>query len=282
MKEAYFTRLALGLSLLLATVGSGHAQETLENAKSAGTIAIGVGNAPPWAYLNSDGHPAGAAPEVAVEVLKRMGIPNVKATIVDYGAMIPALNAGQFDIVAAGLYLNPQRCGAVLFSQPDLCDTAALVVAKGNPKSLKSYADVASSSDAVLVTCGGCVEEKYAREAGIPDDRLLLVGDEQNAIQLLTTGRADAYGYPSVSSTALVRKLNVGDKLDVISPLPGIDVGCGGAVFRKADTAFRDAYDKTLADMKGDGSFDAIMTTNGFPSDLPKKHTRAELCKVDN
>ena len=282
MTMRLFAKGLLALGIALSAVAPAVAEDTLERAKQSGTISIGIGNAPPWAMLNTDGKPAGAAPEVAVEVLKRMGIPNVNATVIDYGAMIPALNAGQFDVVAAGLYLTPTRCGAVLFSQPDLCDSAAFVVAKGNPKNLKSYADVAAHADAKLVTCGGCVEEKYARDAGIPADRLLLVADEQNAMQLLLTGRADAYGYPTVSSVTLVRKVKAEDKLDVVSPLPGIDIGCGGAVFRKEDKAFRDAYDVTLAEMKKDGSFDTIMTRNGFPTDLPKQHMRAELCQVEN
>lgn len=267
---------------VLAASGPALAQDTLERAIAAGSITIGIGDAPPWAALSPTGEPAGAAPELAVEVLKRMGIPEVNATIVEYGAMIPALNAGQFDLVAAGMYMKPERCAAVLFSEPDLCDSSALVVAKGNPLNLTSYAEVAAHPTARLVTCGGCVEETYARKAGIPDDRLLLVGDEQNAMQLLLTGRADAYGYPTVSSTTLVRKLDAGDKLDIVAPLVDTDVGCGGAVFRKADSSFRDAYDAVLAQMKADGSFDTIMDRNGFPTDTPKQNTRLALCEGEN
>lgn len=271
---------AIGLLALTALPAA--AQDTLEKARESGSITIGIGNAPPWAAMSPTGEPAGAAPELAVAILKKLGIENVTATIVDYGAMIPGLNAGQFDVVAAGMYLKPNRCSAVLFSEPDLCDSSALVVAKGNPKNLTSYADVGAHADAVLVTCGGCVEETYAREAGIPDDRLLLVADEQNAMQLLLSGRADAYGYPTVSSTTLVRKLNAEDKLDIVSPLVNTDVGCGGAVFRKADREFRDAYDAVLAEMKTDGSFDEIMDRNGFPTETPKKMTRLALCEGEN
>ena len=47
-----------------------------------------------------------AAPEVAVDVFKRTGTHTVDAKIIDYGAMIPAPKAGQFDIVAAGFTIR--------------------------------------------------------------------------------------------------------------------------------------------------------------------------------
>lgn len=275
--------LAAATALAAITLSTAsHAQDTLEKARAAGEISIAIGNAPPWAELGPDGAPKGAAPEVAVEALKRLGIAKVNATVIDYGAMIPALNAGQFDVVAAGLYLNPDRCAAVVFSEPDLCDSAAFIVKKGNPLNLKTYQDVAAHPEAKLATCGGCVEEGYARDAGIPDDRLVLIGDEQSAMELLKTGRVDVYGYPAVSSATLLKKAGPDVDLEIVAPIADKPVGCGGAVFRKADASFRDAYDKELAAMKSDGAFDKIMTTYGFPTAEPKTLTRVELCKGPN
>ncbi|MES0885434.1 transporter substrate-binding domain-containing protein, partial [Roseibium sp. SCP14] len=73
-------------------------------------------------------------------VLNELGIQNVEAVVVDYGAMIPGLLAGRFDMVAAGLYIKPERCQAVVFSEPDVCDAEAFAVKAGNPKGLNNYA----------------------------------------------------------------------------------------------------------------------------------------------
>ena len=36
-------------------------------------------------------------------------------------------------MVSAGLFIKPERCAAVIFSEPDLCDVEAFAVKKGNP-----------------------------------------------------------------------------------------------------------------------------------------------------
>jgi polar amino acid transport system substrate-binding protein len=274
-KKLFTAGAAMASLLMLAPA---YAEGTLQRALESGSVSIGIGNAPPWAGLDSQGKPTGAAPEVAIEVLRRMGIENIDAKIIEYGAMIPALNAGQFDIVAAGLSISPNRCQVVEFSEPDLCDSAALITEKGNPNGFQSYEDIAIHPTAVLVTCGGCLEEGYARDAGIPDDRLLLIADEQNALATLLSGRAQVYGYPTISANTLVRKGGAVDKVEIVEPLPSIPAVCGGAVFRKTDIDLRDAYDKILVELKEDGTFDKILTPGGFPLELPKKTKRADLC----
>ena len=51
----------------------------------------------------------------------------------EYGAMIPGLQAGRHDAVTAGLFMKPERCAAVAYSEPVLCDAEAMLVKKGNP-----------------------------------------------------------------------------------------------------------------------------------------------------
>ena len=91
-----------------------------------------------------EGTVSGAAPDVAREIFKRLGVPEVVASISEYGAMIPGLQAGRHDAVTAGLFMKPERCAAVAYSEPVLCDAEALLVKKGNPKGFASYADIAA------------------------------------------------------------------------------------------------------------------------------------------
>jgi polar amino acid transport system substrate-binding protein len=254
------------------------AETTLDKVMESGEVNIGIGNAPPWAGVDSDGKLVGAAPEIAVEVLKRMGIENVSPTIVDYGAMIPGLNAGRFDMVAAGMYIIPDRCNIVSYSEPDLCDAEAFVVPKGNPMQFTNYEDVVNHESAILIVCGGCGQEKAARDAGVPSERLLLINDEQNALGMLTSGRADVYSYPVLSANGAIRKGGFEDAVEVVAPLKGVPVGCGAAVFRKEDTTFRDAYDAKLAEIKADGSFAKILDAYNFSTEFPTQTSRGELC----
>ena len=112
------------------------AADTLENLKEQGFARIAIANEPPFTAVAADGKVSGAGPDVAREVFKRMGVPDVVASISEYGAMIPGLQARRFDAVTAGLFMKPERCRAVAYSQPILCDGEAFAVKKGNPLEL--------------------------------------------------------------------------------------------------------------------------------------------------
>ncbi len=68
--------------------------------------------------------------------------------------------------------MKPERCNAVAYSEPVLCDAEAFLVKKGNPKGFKSYADIAKDDKATIGAPGGGTEERLALEAGVPRDRV--------------------------------------------------------------------------------------------------------------
>jgi polar amino acid transport system substrate-binding protein len=274
LQRAFVAIATVGLSAIIwqqADAG------TLEDARAKGFVEIAIANAPPWAEMTSDGEIKGGAPDVAIAVLKRLGIPEVRARVVEYGAMVPGLRAGRFDVIAAGLAINPKRCEAVSFSRPDVCGTTAFAVKKGSSLNLSSFEDI-SAAGATVAVCGGCVEEGFARAAGVPIDKIVTVPDEISAIKMVSDGRVDAYAYPTLSITALVKKAGYTD-IDIVSPIPNTPINCAGAAFRKEDTAFRDAYDAELVAMQESGEFSEILSVYGFPADIAMTVTREELCK---
>src|SRR5690606_38586281 len=95
-----------------------------------------------------------------------------------------------------GLFMKAERCAAVAYSEPVLCDAEALAVKKGNPLGFASYADIAANPDAKIGAPGGGTEEKLALEAGVPRDRVIVVPDGQSGIKMLQDGRIDAYSLP--------------------------------------------------------------------------------------
>src|SRR5690606_26443062 len=87
------------------------AQGTLELAKGAGKVRIGYANEAPYAYMDSaENRITGEAVEIARVVLKRMGINEVEGVLTEFGSLIPGLQANRFDIIAAGMYITPERC----------------------------------------------------------------------------------------------------------------------------------------------------------------------------
>ncbi|RVL69460.1 ectoine/hydroxyectoine ABC transporter substrate-binding protein EhuB, partial [Sinorhizobium meliloti] len=217
------------------------------------------------------------APDVAREIFKRLGVADVVASISEYGAMIPGLQAGRHDAITAGLFMKPERCAAVAYSQPILCDAEAFALKKGNPLGLKSYKDIADNPDAKIGAPGGGTEEKLALEAGVPRDRVIVVPDGQSGLKMLQDGRIDVYSLPVLSINDLVSKAN-DPNVEVLAPVEGAPVYCDGAAFRKGDEALRDAFDVELAKLKESGEFAKIIEPYGFSAKAAMSTTREKLC----
>ncbi|CAM5538079.1 L-cystine-binding protein FliY [Mycolicibacterium aubagnense] len=267
---------ALGI-LAVTTAGSRADDSKLEQLRSQGFARLAIANEPPYTAVAADGKVSGAAPDVAREIFKRLGVADVAASISEYGAMIPGLQAGRFDVVTAGLFMKPERCAAVAYSEPVLCDAEAMLVKKGNPKGFKSYEDVAKDTAATIGAPGGGTEEKLALNAGVPRDRVIVVPDGQSGIKMLQDGRIDAYSLPVLSINDLMKKAN-DPNLEVIAPVQGAPVYCDGAAFNKKDTALRDAFDVELAKMKESGEFAKIIEPYGFSAKAALSTTRDKLC----
>lgn len=265
------------LPLLLATLPLGAAADTLEDLKAQGFARIAIANEPPFTAVAADGTVSGAAPDVAREIFKRIGVPEVVASISEYGAMIPGLQARRHDAITAGLFMKPERCQAVAYSEPVLCDAEAFLLPKGNPKGFKSYADIAADPAATIGAPGGGTEEKLALEAGVPRDRVIVVPDGQSGLKMLQDGRIDVYSLPVLSISDLMAKAN-DPNLEMVAPVVGAPVYCDGAAFRKEDTALRDAFDTELAKMKASGEFAAIIEPYGFSAAAAISTSRAQLC----
>jgi polar amino acid transport system substrate-binding protein len=257
--------------------GPASAQDTVNALKEQGFVRIGIANEPPYTAVKPDGTVTGAAPEVARAVFKKLGIPDVVASISEYGAMIPGLQAKRFDAVTAGLFMKPERCRAVAYSEPILCDAEAMAVKKGNPLNLASYEDIAKNPKARIGAPGGGTEERLALQAGVPRDRVIVVPDGQSGIKMLQDGRIDAYSLPVLSINDLLKKAN-DPGLETIAPVQGAPVYCDGAAFRKNDTALRDAFDRILADMKKSGEFAKIVEPYGFSAQAAMSTSRDKLC----
>jgi len=268
----------LAVAATLAAVAPGSADDAkLETLKKQGFARLAIANEPPYTAVAADGKVSGAAPDVAREIFKKLGVADVVASISEYGAMIPGLQAGRFDVITAGLFMKPERCAAVAYSEPVLCDAEALLVKKGNPKGFKSYEDIAKDSSATIGAPGGGTEEKLALNAGVPRDRVIVVPDGQSGLKMVQDGRIDAYSLPVLSINDLMKKAN-DPNLEVVAPVQGAPVYCDGAAFNKNDTALRDAFDVELAKMKKSGEFAKIIEPYGFSAAAAMSTTRDKLC----
>lgn len=265
-----------GVLMLLSGAASAD-DAKLEALKEQGFARVAIANEPPYTAVGADGKVSGAAPDVAREIFKRLGVPDIVASISEYGAMIPGLQAKRFDVITAGLFMKPQRCEAVAYSEPVLCDAEAFLTKKGNPKNLNSFADIAKDATATIGAPGGGTEEKLALEAGVPRDRVIVVPDGQSGLKMVQDGRIDVYSLPVLSINDLIKKAN-DPNLASVAPVKGAPVYCDGAAFRKGDEALRDAFDAELKKMKESGEFAKIIEPYGFSAAAAMSTSREKLC----
>ena len=104
--------LAVGAAIAISAPTSAQDNPKLEQLKEQGFARVAIANEPPYTAVAADGKVSGAAPDVAREIFKRLGVPEIVASISEYGAMIPGLQAGRHDVVTAGLFMKPERCAA--------------------------------------------------------------------------------------------------------------------------------------------------------------------------
>jgi polar amino acid transport system substrate-binding protein len=146
----------------------------------------------------------GESPEVARLVAPRLGAKRIEWVQTSFDALIADLREGRFDVIGAGMFITPARAELVRFARPSLRVSAGLLVAAGNPKGLRAYADALASARARVAVLSGSVEEQRLRARGLPAARLLSVPDAASGQAAVVSGAADALALslPTVRSMA--------------------------------------------------------------------------------
>src|SRR5699024_2433932 len=100
------------------------------------------------AYKDDDGKLAGAAVEVAKAVFDEMGL-EMEGHLAEWDNLIPGVKNNKFDVITAGMAINPERCESVDFAEPSVIYGEGIIVEKGNPMDLHSYEDIRDSGATV-------------------------------------------------------------------------------------------------------------------------------------
>ena len=228
--------------------------------QEAGTVSIGLANEVPYGYEDEEtGDITGEAPEIAKVIFPELGIPNLEAQVVEFGALIGGLQAGNFDVIAAGMYITPDRAEEVIFADPEYCINESMLVPEGNPDGLTDYNSVAET-DARLAVASGTVNVDYAVWAGIPEDQIVEFAGIEDQYDAIAAGRVEA-----VSGTVLTvqEHADVMEGFEALPSFPALDedgneiLGCGGFGF--LDQGLRDAFNEELNRLQEEGVIQDIV-----------------------
>ena len=233
----------------------------LAELQEQGSITVGVANEVPFGYVDDDGEATGIAPDVARAVLAELGIEEMNAEVVEFGELIGGLQAGQFDMITAGMYITNDRAQQIFFSDPDYCVSESLAVEEGNPLGIVDYQSLVDNPDVIVAVASGTVEVAYLEDAGVPDEQIEVFGDIDGMYRALEAGEVDV-----VTGTAATVATQVAarDGMEGVEPFFPVDAEgnevfpCGGHGFDDED--FRDAFNEVLNRFREDGTTMEIIT----------------------
>lgn len=259
----WFAAIAMSILVLPCASGSAKAQASLEAVKAAGQATIAMDNFLPLMKLEPDGTLTGAGVDIDRAVLNRIGVKNVKGDLTGYSGLIPSVQAERATLGSGGaLYITPERCKAVLFSEPVLCLAEAFVVRKDLAGKIKTYKDVADNGLRIAL-CGGCVYEKYALNAGVPQAKIVYWPDKESGLKMLQDGRVDVVAVEMIGGLESQAK-SAKPELSQVVRATDIPLMCTGAIFNRRNTTMRDAYNDGLRQLVADGTYRTILKKYGL------------------
>lgn len=279
-------RLGAGIAVIAAaglTGGALHAA-TLEEIRESGTIRIAVANEIPYGYIDPTGEAMGAGPDVAKHIVEQLGIENIEWVTAEFSGLIPGLQADRFDMVAAEMAILPERCEQVIYSEPNTSYGEGLLVPAGNPEDIHAYSDFAEREDLTVAIMAGADQLEMLQALGVPEDRMVTISSNADAISTVSTGRADAYAATSLTAGNLADQ---SDAVEVASEfsdpvIEGEPVRSWGAfTFAQGSEDLRDAVNEELTAFKQTDEWAEILRGYGFAqSDIDGsfERTTEELC----
>jgi polar amino acid transport system substrate-binding protein len=183
MKTAFLALLALG------AVHTASARD-LQQVLNSGTLRVGVVLYAPWAVRAANGELGGFEIDVATQLAADMG---VKAQILpyDFAKLIPALEAGEIDIIAAGLAITPERALHANFSQPYAESGISIAAQTRRTASVTRLEDLDKDSFTVAAVASSVAVELARRV--LPNANLRVFENVDAASAALVRGEVDAY-----------------------------------------------------------------------------------------
>jgi len=219
---------------------------------------------PPMESTTTSGKPVGFDIDMAAAIAKLWRV-KPKFVFSSFAGLLPALGAKRCDVVISGIFITPDRVAqfpAVAYMKTH----RALVVAAGNPKSIKSPDDLSGKNVAVQA---GTKYEEYLKSlndqfksSGKAQMNLTSYPGDTDAIGQILVGRADAV-LTQDTEGAYQKKQHPG-KLAIGYLFPETDTF--GIYYRKSDTKLGTALKVAIKKLKKNGTLKKLAAKQQIPA----------------
>ena len=205
------TKVIIRCFFLLAVFVSPLAQaDAMDDILKRGTLRVGIAEFVPWAMPAERGGHVGYDIDLGLKIAKDMGV-RVDFKVYEWKDIISALEAGEVDMIAAGIVVTPQRALRITFTRPVAMSGAGMATNTHMTKDIENLQQL-NNPDIMIATITDTFSEGVARSI-FDKAEIHSHGNQDDAEKEILEGRAHAY----ISSLPAVQFLvaNNSDAIDL-------------------------------------------------------------------
>jgi len=202
---------------------SSSASPVLDRIQQRGELVVGtMGSMPPLNMTDKDGEIFGLEPDLARMMANAMDV-RVRFVAKPFAELLPALQAGQVDMVMSGMTITPQRNMKVAFVGPYFISGKAFLT-KVKTIALAKEADEVNSPNTKIVALKGSTSQAFA-EAVLDKTTLVTTANYDEAVDMVLKDKVQAMiaDYP-ICVVSVFRYPEAG-LLSVVTPLTYEPIG---------------------------------------------------------
>ncbi len=233
-----------------------------EAIRNAGTLQVGTdGSYPPNEFIGTDGKTVeGMAPDLLNAVAAKLDL-KTNYNNAAFDGIVLGVSNRKWQVGISSFTINDERKKAVTMVQYFNAGTS-WATAKGNPKNV----NIEEPCGLAVAVQRGTVQvddiaarNKACTDAGKPAINVITEQEQTKATADVVSGKADAM---LADSPVIVYALSqTGDQLEQVGEM--YDAAPYGIIVPRDDTEFAELISKALAQLKSDGTYDAILTKWG-------------------
>lgn len=258
MKKMMALVLALLLVASLCACGSSNSNGGNDSGKlttiEQGKLILSTNSDfPPYDMLGDDGSFEGIDYEVAAKLAEKLGL---ELVINDMGfdAALLAVQNGQSDIVMAGVTVNEDRLLVMDFTDSYATGKQVVIVKEGSDVTMDNLGDYMIGTQ--LGTTGYIYASDTIENGGYGEDHVIGFEGGATAVQALINGQVDAVIIDDLPAKEYVAA-NAGAGLTILEGEWVVENYAIGV--QKGNTQLVEALNKAMAELKADGTFQAIV-----------------------
>ncbi|MBQ7158554.1 MAG: amino acid ABC transporter substrate-binding protein [Treponema sp.] len=237
------------------------ADNSLEDLQKRGEFVLGLDDSfPPMGFRDENNEIVGFDIDLAKEVASRLGV-TFRAQPINWDAKEQELSTGNIDCIWNGLTITEERLSMLSFTKPYLANEQVVVVRKNS--GISSLADLAGKT--IGLQAGSSAADALDEATDFKASLKNVVEFKENITAL---NDLEIGGVAGVVMDSIVANYSIATTGKPFAVLPeGLAPENYGVAFRKNDIKLTDAVQKTLEEMKADGTVEKI-STKWFGSDI--------------